>query len=145
MDHRINAVESGTTWWMPQRGSPSPTIASDDPAPAGRRVLIAHDDAVVLDLLAEFIALEGHDVRCAADGTSALRAVGVRRPDVVVADAELSGLDGGTLARRLREWETPIVLLGARDDVPSPAGVIPLPKPVDVERLLTLVAATSRP
>src|SRR5205085_2775214 len=50
--------------------------------------------------------LKGHEVRLAHDGPAALEAARAQRPEVVILDIALPGLDGYEVARRLREDET---------------------------------------
>ena len=59
----------------------------------------------------------GHEVLTERDGLRALHAVRTRRPDAVLLDVNMPGLDGFSVCRRLREAgdATPIVLLTARD------------------------------
>jgi CheY-like chemotaxis protein len=52
--------------------------------------------------LATLLRLAGHDVRVAADGPQALTAAAERPPDVVLCDLGLPGMDGYTVAQRLR-------------------------------------------
>ena len=81
-------------------------------------VLIADDDKKIIDMLRRTLAYEGYHVVTAADGNEALARVQARRPDVVVLDWLMPGLDGLTVAQRIREANgTPILMLTARDTV----------------------------
>ena len=78
-------------------------------------VLIVDDDPQIRDLLRLYVERDGHRVRAAADGPSALIAAAASRPDLVILDVMLPGLDGFEVARRLRdESDVPILLLTAR-------------------------------
>src|SRR5215211_2127987 len=55
------------------------------------------------ETLAALIRLEGHDVAVAADGPSAVRAAIRDRPDVVLLDIGLPGVDGYQVGRRIKE------------------------------------------
>ena len=69
-------------------------------------------------MLRRTLAYEGYRVLTAADGRSALAQVQAHRPDLVVLDWMMPGLDGVEVARRLRAAEeTPILMLTARDAV----------------------------
>ena len=78
---------------------------ADEPAPprsAPRSVLVVDDNVDAARLLAQFLELEGHDVRVAHEGIAAIEAFAARPPDVVLLDIGLPGLDGYEVARRLR-------------------------------------------
>jgi signal transduction histidine kinase len=81
---------------------PSPRNASP-----GRqvRVLIVEDNLDAAETLTEMFEFWGHDVRIARDGPGALSEAHTYRPDVVLLDIGLPGMDGYEVARRLREIE----------------------------------------
>src|SRR3954451_8172910 len=72
-------------------------------------------------MLERTLAAEGYDVRSAADGGTALAAVERAVPDLVVLDVAMPGVDGLSVARRLRAkgLAVPILMLTARDGVPD--------------------------
>jgi two-component system response regulator MprA len=81
-------------------------------------VLIADDDRRIIDMLRRTLAYEGYQVITAADGHEAIAQARAHRPDVVVLDWLMPGLDGIEVARRLREADSaPILLLTARDAI----------------------------
>jgi two-component system response regulator MprA len=90
-------------------------------APEGRitaTVLIADDDRKITDMLRRTLAYEGYQVVTAANGREALEKAEAARPDVIVLDWMMPGLDGLEVARRLRAADgTPILMLTARDAV----------------------------
>ena len=72
------------------------------------------DDPTVAEVVARYLARDGHDVVCVADGRTALRKALDEPPDLVVLDLMLPGMDGLEVCRRLRETSTvPIVMLTA--------------------------------
>jgi CheY-like chemotaxis protein len=81
----------------------------------GVRVLVVDDDAMIVLLLKLNLELEGHEVLTAADGPGALHAAFEHRPDVVLLDVVLAGVDGLEVCRRLRAdpltQTTPVVFL----------------------------------
>jgi DNA-binding response OmpR family regulator len=81
----------------------------------GQRVLVVDDDPTVSDVVRRYLERAGLDVTLAGDGPAALRAYDAERPDLVVLDLMLPGLDGLEVARRLRSRpdEVPIVMLTA--------------------------------
>lgn len=73
---------------------------------ASRRVLVVDDNPDAAKMLAMTLRSEGHEVETALCGFRALEAVNDFRPDVVLLDIALPGLDGYEVARRLREQPT---------------------------------------
>jgi len=82
-------------------------------------VLIVDDDQKLLKMLRRTLVYEGFDVVTATDGREALAQVEARRPDVIVLDWLMPGLDGIGVTRRLRAAhdKTMILMLTARDAV----------------------------
>ena len=81
-------------------------------------ILIADDDDKLLAALRRTLAYEGYTVLTAANGRDALAQAQEHRPDLVVLDWMMPGLDGVEVARRLRVAEgLPILMLTARDTV----------------------------
>jgi DNA-binding response OmpR family regulator len=83
--------------------------------------LIVDDDETVGDVVAAYLERAGIAVLRAADGIDALTLVATARPDIVVLDVMLPGIDGLEVCRRLRRStpELPIVMLtalGEEDD-----------------------------
>jgi two-component system CheB/CheR fusion protein len=67
-----------------------------------RRILVVDDNADGLETLAMLLELSGHEVRTASDGPGALTAASEFRPDVILLDIGLPGMDGYEVAGRLR-------------------------------------------
>jgi CheY-like chemotaxis protein len=67
-----------------------------------RRILVVDDNEDAAWILAETLSLIGHDVRCAYDGPSALRAAAEHVPEVALIDIGLPVMDGYELAARMR-------------------------------------------
>jgi CheY-like chemotaxis protein len=89
---------------------PEPSV----PEVYGRRVLVVDDNIDAAESTAAFLRLEGHEVKCVADGNEALGSVRVFAPHVIVLDIGLPGLDGYEVARQLRErGDTSHILLVA--------------------------------
>jgi CheY-like chemotaxis protein len=68
-----------------------------------RRVLVVEDNPDQARTLSALLDLMGHEVRCAESGYTALEQARKLRPDVVLLDLGLPGLDGFEVARRLRQ------------------------------------------
>ncbi|MGA5823977.1 response regulator transcription factor [Kitasatospora sp. NPDC094028] len=102
-------------------GAPAP---ADAPAPAAApcagRVLVIDDDPTVAEVVTGYLTRAGHLVDHAADGPRGLALARAHRPDLVVLDLMLPGLDGLEILRRLRATadgaDLPVVLLTAKGD-----------------------------
>ncbi len=82
-----------------------------------RTVLIVEDEPRIADLVREYVEAAGFAALVAGDGRSGLKLARTRRPDAVVLDLGLPGLDGLDVIRDLRRDSTvPIVVLTARGD-----------------------------
>ena len=68
-----------------------------------RKVLVVEDNPDQARTLTMLVDIMGHEVRCAESGHAALLAARALRPDVVLLDLGLPGLDGFEVARRLRQ------------------------------------------
>ncbi len=79
------------------------------------QVLVVDDDPTVSDVVRRYLEQDGCRVRLAADGLAALAAVDAERPDLVVLDLMLGGIDGLEVCRRLRAGQPglPVVMLTA--------------------------------
>jgi two-component system response regulator MprA len=81
-------------------------------------VLVVDDDRKITDMLRRTLTYEGYAVVTASDGHQALSQAQSQRPDVVVLDWLMPGLDGIEVAKRLRATDSPpILMLTARDAV----------------------------
>ncbi len=81
------------------------------------RVLIVDDDQALSEMLSIVLRQEDLDVTHVADGSAALATFRDVRPDLVLLDVMLPGLDGMEVCRRIRaESGVPIVMLTARTD-----------------------------
>jgi two-component system CheB/CheR fusion protein len=72
---------------------------------AGRplRILVVEDNVDAADSLSLLLRLYGHEVQLARTGATALEMASASRPDLVLLDIGLPGMDGYQVARRLRE------------------------------------------
>jgi CheY-like chemotaxis protein len=68
----------------------------------GERILIVDDNATNLKLVAYLMRAHGYDVDSALDAEGAIEAIGRRRPEVILMDIQLPGIDGLELTRRLK-------------------------------------------
>jgi signal transduction histidine kinase/CheY-like chemotaxis protein len=134
--------------------------AEFSPAPAGganfagRRVLVAEDNTLVRELLTAFLVENGAEVAVAADGPAALALARSRRPDVLLLDIALPGLDGIAVAEALRREPAPHLRIiglsahaGAGDEARARAAGMDvfLAKPVSLARLADAIAGPREP
>jgi len=111
------------------------------------RILIVEDQEDVAQLIDIVLKNEGYTVAIARDGAQGLILARDWKPDLILMDIMLPGVDGGKLIARLRkEVETrdlPIIAMSAsrtlRDRTPELAADALLPKPFDVDTLLVQV------
>lgn len=90
------------------------TLPADIPAP--ERILVVDDERNIRDTIALTLRREGFDVVLADSGPTALDSM-EPRPDVVVLDIMLPGIDGLEVCRRIRTMSSvPIILLSARGE-----------------------------
>jgi DNA-binding response OmpR family regulator len=82
---------------------------------AGKRVLVVDDDVKTVELVKLYLNRDGYRILTAYDGIEALRLAREKRPDLIVLDLMLPGIDGFQICRTLRdESDVPIIMLTAR-------------------------------
>jgi two-component system response regulator MprA len=83
------------------------------------KILVVEDEEQIASFLRRGLTYEGYEVETAADGSAALAKARDSRPDLVVLDLMLPGMDGLEVCRRLRTAHSslPILILTARDSV----------------------------
>jgi DNA-binding response OmpR family regulator len=82
---------------------------------AGKRVLVVDDDVKTVELVKLYLNRDGYRVLAAYNGDEALRLAREGRPDLIVLDLMLPGMDGFEVCRTLRdESDVPIIMLTAR-------------------------------
>ncbi|MFI9505985.1 response regulator transcription factor [Nocardia sp. NPDC052566] len=83
------------------------------------RVLVVDDEPMIVELLAVSLRYQGFEVESAADGAQALDRARVFRPQALIVDVMMPGMDGFGLLRRLRAdgIDAPVLFLTARDEV----------------------------
>jgi CheY-like chemotaxis protein len=93
-------------------------------------VLVVEDEVDLLFTIALSLELNGYRVVKAASGEEAVGIVEKERPDAVVLDLRLPGIDGWEVLSRLREMghfpSTPVVLLSAQVDAATAARAVEL-------------------
>ena len=116
-----------------------------------RSILVVDDEVPIAEAVRARLASEGYRVRVAHDGPEALRASAEERPDLVVLDLMLPGMDGLEVCRELqRDAWIPVLMLTARaDEADTVAGFAVgaddyLTKPFSMRELTARVRAIVR-
>jgi CheY-like chemotaxis protein len=84
----------------------------------GIRVLVVDDNADVRELIAAVLADAQADVETADTADRAMQSIRAHRPDVLLCDLHMPGMDGFELIHRVRAWER---LAGVRVPIPAAA------------------------
>jgi DNA-binding response OmpR family regulator len=118
-------------------------------AVTGGRVLVVDDDALLRASVGRVLEEEGYIVDHAADGNEALRRLADARPDLVLLDVLMPGMNGRQLIESLRNdadtRELPVLVMTAVHGIDSNAGISEgaidyVEKPFDLDELLNKVA-----
>jgi len=145
---------------LPQKvAEKAPAALSEAPRPAPLKVvppprapepsltvLVIDDDQNTLDLLARGLRKEGFDVRAVSSGEEGLRVARELKPDAITLDVLMPGMDGWAVLRALKEDSStrgiPVIMVSMSDDteISQTLGASDfLPKPIDRERLVTII------
>jgi len=111
------------------------------------RVLVVDDEPNIADVISMALRYNDFEVSVAADGNQALEKAGEFRPDLIVLDVMMPGLDGFQVAKRLgeRSADIPILFLTARDTTDDKirgltiGGDDYMTKPFSVEELIARI------
>ncbi len=120
------------------------------PENRGRRILVVEDNALNLELVRDILAAEGYEVLEAADGPTGVAVALAERPELILMDLQLPGLDGFQAAQQIRAdpnlKDVPIVAVTAHamkgdDDRARAAGCDGfIAKPIQVRDFVATVA-----
>jgi len=108
-------------------------------------VLVVDDEREIVALLSVLLEEEGYRVVPAFDGAEAWNLASAQHPDLVISDVMMPRMSGLELVSRLRGADnaladTPVILMSAVSQATSTEGVAFLPKPFDLDRVLSLVS-----
>jgi signal transduction histidine kinase len=108
VEARSDGPERGSEFvvWLPLHAASSSEAAASLPAAAfltGYRILVADDHVDCLESLATMLAVDGNEVRTAANGAEALAAAESFAPDIVLLDIRMPVMDGYEAAQELRK------------------------------------------
>jgi DNA-binding response OmpR family regulator len=148
----IETVDSDVQY---DRLAPTPVDSRNEPVQQvaversqGQRILIVDDEAAVADLIEAVLVDEGYTVAIARDGVQGLLLARDWKPDIVLMDIMLPGVDGTTAIRRLKAdpatADLPIVAMSAGRTIRRQSNELTdadaaLAKPFDIEALLAQI------
>lgn len=117
-------------------------------------ILVIEDDPAYRNMMETILQMEGFEVQSASDGSSGLDMIMNKRPDLILCDIMMPGIDGHTVLQAVREnnslAEIPLIFvtaLGERTDVRrgmSAGADDYLPKPFSADELLAAVTGRMR-
>jgi adenylate cyclase len=84
----------------------------------GQRLVVIDDSELACALVQEGLSAQGYEVTCFNDPFLALEQVDVLKPDLVLTDLDMPGMDGGEVCRRLKHGpriSVPVIILTAND------------------------------
>lgn len=85
------------------------------------RILVIDDDPMLTDIVGKTLAMEGHTIEVAHNGLDGIQKALDTRPDLIILDAMMPGMDGFEALGRMRNLDalavTPIVMLSARSEI----------------------------
>lgn len=115
------------------------------------RVLVIDDDPSIRQVIAYALGDEGYQVDEASNGQAALELIGRQRPDIILLDMKMPGMDGWGFVKLYRErfdHHAPIIVITAARDAAQRAAdvnaVSYIPKPFDLDVLVERVSAVAR-
>ncbi len=113
-----------------------------------KQILIVDDDVSIGDMLEEILTKEGYGVSRAYSGTEALLLLSLSRPDLVLLDLMLPGLNGEEVLPKISG--IPVIVLSAKVDVDNKVDVLLngaadyMTKPFDIKELLARIVVQFR-
>ncbi|HEV7215518.1 MAG TPA: response regulator transcription factor [Chloroflexota bacterium] len=119
--------------------------------PKRPRIMLVEDEPAFVEALRFQLQREGYEVRVAPDGQTAIAAVQRTKPDLILLDLILPGMDGLEVCRRIRsEVATPIIMLTARTGLADKVTGLEagaddyVTKPIQMRELLARIRAALR-
>jgi len=108
---------------------------------AKRRVLIVDDERSILAVLRIKLKVSGYDILTASNGEEAIDLVKSARPDLMLLDVIMPGMDGFEVLEKLRAFsELPVIVISARSENGEKALSLGandfLAKPLDVDEMV---------
>lgn len=118
-----------------------------------KKVLVIDDNVDITRALTVRLRAAGYELILAPDGATGLETARVEKPDVILLDIRMPGIDGFEVNRRLKTIpelaEVPVIFLSAhaqaavRQEAWAAGGSCFLPKPYDAGQLMAVIEAVS--
>jgi len=110
------------------------------------KIFVVDDDRSIRWVLEKALKQAGMDVKCFEDGSSVLRALSRTKPDAIISDVRMPGMDGFELLQHIHHQypELPVIITTAHSDLDSAVSAYQegafeyLPKPFDVDEAVEL-------
>lgn len=81
------------------------------------KILVIDDEESIINLVSAYLRKEGYEVYTAEDGPSGLKAARAHKPDLIILDIMLPGIDGIELLRRIRrDSDVYVIMLTAKSE-----------------------------
>ncbi|QHA01652.1 response regulator transcription factor [Dehalobacter restrictus] len=83
-----------------------------------KRIMVVEDEEAIARLISYNLQKEGYEVQVSGDGLDALRKIRSEKPDLLILDIMLPGMDGYEICQAVRKEDSslPVIMLSARDD-----------------------------
>ena len=116
-----------------------------------KSILIVEDDNNIADLLRLYLEKEGYQATIAADGTQGIDLYRKQRPDLVLLDVMMPGVDGWGVLRAIRQdSQTPVIMLTAKGETTDKVSGLKqgaddyITKPFEMKEVLARIEAVLR-
>jgi CheY-like chemotaxis protein len=123
--------------------------------PCARKILVVDDEPLIADLLTELLTIHGQNVQKSYSGSAALLIARHFRPDILISDVTMSGMDGVETALRIRDYAPQCQVLLVTAEVAAARVLLRkrlfngqveiVAKPVHSRQLLQIIAAARGP
>lgn len=112
-------------------------------------ILIVDDDTGILKLLSLRLSASGYRINTASSGAEALEQIRAEKPDLVLSDLKMDGMDGMALFAAVQELDPalPVIIITAHGSIPDAVSATQegvfgfLTKPIDKDQLLSTIAS----
>ncbi len=82
-----------------------------------KTILVIEDEVKIQQVIKDYFTIEGYKIICASDGLEGLEQYELCRPDLIILDVMLPGMDGWSVLKRIRKHsDIPVIMLTARAD-----------------------------
>ena len=110
------------------------------------KVLVVDDQESIRSFVTELLEFDGYEACSAVDGDEGLLQLNTQKPDLVITDMRMPGMDGFEFARHVRSsCEAPIIMLTGMGETPQDVDAMELidsfhPKPLDMNEFLACIS-----